>query len=69
MPNGSPPICPHANLRRVPNAWHFAFMDSPGMSDPQPGRRHRREPAGVRSRCVPEAARRRITAFFDKALL
>ena len=27
---------PAANLHRVPNAWHFAFMDTPSMSLPSP---------------------------------
>ncbi len=37
---------PAPNLHRVPNAWHFAFMDTPSMAIASSGRRHRCEPAG-----------------------
>ena len=47
------------NLRRVPNAWHFAFMDSPSMSIPSPDGDVAANPPGFDRDCVPEAARRR----------
>jgi predicted dienelactone hydrolase len=60
---------PAANLRRVPNAWHFAFMDTPSMSLPSPDGDVAANPPGFDRGAFLKQIAVEITAFFDKALL
>ena len=57
------------NLRRVPNAWHFAFMDSPSMSIPSPDGDVAANPPGFDRTAFLKQLAGEITAFFDKTLL
>jgi hypothetical protein len=56
-----------ANLRRVPNAWHFAFMDSPSMSIPSPDGEVGANPPGFDRGAFLKQLADEITAFFDRA--
>ena len=58
-----------ANLRRVPNAWHFAFMDSPSMSIPSPDGDVAANPPGFDRDAFLKQLAGEITAFFDKIFL
>jgi predicted dienelactone hydrolase len=59
---------PAPNLHRVPNAWHFAFMDAPSMSIPSHDGDIAANPPGFdRAAFLPQLAVE-ITAFFDKTL-
>ena len=58
---------PAANLHRVPNAWHFAFMDSPTMSIPSPDGDVAANPLGFDRGAFLKQLADEITAFFDKA--
>ena len=60
---------PAPNLRRVPNAWHFAFMDSPSMSIPSPDGDVAANPPGFDRDAFLKQLSVEITAFFDKTLL
>jgi predicted dienelactone hydrolase len=60
---------PAANLRRVPNAWHFAFMDTPSMSLPSPDGDVAANPPGFDRAVFLKQLAVEITAFFDKTLL
>lgn len=60
---------PAPNLRRVPNAWHFAFMDTPGLSIPSPDGDIAANPPGFDRAAFLKQLAGEITAFFDKALL
>jgi len=60
---------PAANLHRVPNAWHFAFMDSPSMSIPSPDGDIAANPPGFDRNAFLKQLAHDITAFFDKTLL
>ena len=60
---------PAANLHRVPNAWHFAFMDSPSMSLPSPDGDVAANPPGFDRDAFLKQLAVEITAFFDKTLL
>lgn len=58
---------PRAELHRVPDAWHFAFMDSPSMPIPSEDGDIRADPPGFdRSAFLKELASA-LPAFFDKA--
>ena len=57
------------NLHRVPNAWHFAFMDSPGMSIPSPDGDVAANPPGFDRDAFLKQLGVDITAFFDKNFL
>ena len=59
---------PAPNLHRVPNAWHFAFMDSPSMSSPSPDGDVAANPPGFDRDAFLRQLADEITAFFDKAL-
>jgi predicted dienelactone hydrolase len=60
---------PVPNLHRVPNAWHFAFMDSPSMPISSPDGDVAANPPGFdRDRFLKNLAVE-ILAFFDKTLL
>jgi predicted dienelactone hydrolase len=59
---------PAPNLHRVPNAWHFAFMDTPGMSIPSPDGDVAANPPGFDRDAFLKQLGDEITAFFDKTL-
>ena len=59
---------PAPNLHRVPNAWHFAFMDTPGMSLPSPDGDVAANPPGFDRNAFLKQLAEEITAFFDKTL-
>ena len=60
---------PAPNLHRVPNAWHFAFMDTPSMSLPSPDGDVAANPPGFDREAFLQQLAVEITAFFDKNLL
>jgi predicted dienelactone hydrolase len=60
---------PSPNLHRVPNAWHFSFMDSPSMSIPSPDGDVAANPPGFDRDAFLKQLAVEITDFFDKALL
>jgi predicted dienelactone hydrolase len=60
---------PASNLHRVPNAWHFAFMDSPGMAIASPDGDIAGNPPGFDREAFLKRLAEEITAFFDKTLL
>jgi predicted dienelactone hydrolase len=60
---------PAANLHRVPNAWHFAFMDSPSMPLPSPDGDVAANPPGFDRAAFQKQLAVEVTAFFDKTLL
>ena len=60
---------PAPNLHRVPNAWHFAFMDSPSMPIPNPDGDVAANPPGFDREAFLKQLAVEITAFFDKTLL
>ncbi len=57
---------PAPNLRRVPNAWHFAFMDTPSMPLPSPDGDVAANPPGFDRDAFLKQLAVEITAFFDK---
>jgi predicted dienelactone hydrolase len=57
------------NLQRVPNAWHFAFMDSPSMSIPSHDGDIAANPPGFDRDAFLKQLAVEITDFFDKNLL
>ncbi len=59
---------PAANLRRVPNAWHYAFMDMPGMSIPSPDGDLAANPPGFDRPAFLKQLGVELTAFFDQSL-
>lgn len=60
---------PAPNLHRVPNAWHFAFMDTPGMPIPSPDGDVAANPPGFDREAFLKQLGAEIAAFFDKAFL
>ena len=58
---------PAPNLHRVPNAWHFAFMDTPSMSIPSPDGDVAANPPGFDRDAFLKQLGTEITAFFDDA--
>jgi predicted dienelactone hydrolase len=58
---------PAPNLHRVPNAWHFAFMDTPSMSLPSPDGDVAANPPGFDREAFLKQLAEEVTAFFDKA--
>jgi predicted dienelactone hydrolase len=60
---------PAPNLHRVPNAWHFAFMDTPSMSIPSPDGDVAANPPGFDRDAFLKQLAVDVTAFFDKAFL
>ena len=60
---------PAPNLHRVPNAWHFAFMDSPTMPIPSPDGDIAANPPGFDRAAFLRRLASEISAFFDKTLL
>ena len=59
---------PSAELRRISNAWHFAFMDTPTSSIPSPDGDVRADPQGFDRQALLKRLGEEIPAFFDKAL-
>ena len=59
---------PAANLHQVPNAWHFAFMDTPSMSLPSPDGDVAANPPGFDRTAFLNQLAVEITTFFDKTL-
>lgn len=60
---------PTPNLHRVPNAWHYAFMDTPSMPIPSPDGDLAANPPGFDREAFLQQLAVEITAFFDKTLL
>ena len=60
---------PAPNLHRVPNAWHFAFMDTPSMSIPSLDGDVAANPPGFDRAAFLKQLAVEITTFFDKTLL
>jgi len=60
---------PAPNLHRVPNAWHFAFMDSPSMPIPSPDGDVAANPPGFDRDAFLKQLADALTAFFDNTLL
>ena len=58
---------PGAQLHRVPNAWHFAFMDTPSMSIPSEDGDIRADPPGFDRSAFLQRLAVDVPAFFDKA--
>jgi predicted dienelactone hydrolase len=59
---------PGAEMHRVPNAWHFAFMDTPSMSLPSEDGDVAANPPGFDRGAFLGQLQRELPAFFDKAL-
>ena len=60
---------PAPNLRRVPNAWHFAFMDQPSMPIASPDGDVGANPPGFDRNAFLKQLANEIAAFFDSNLL
>ena len=60
---------PAPNLHRVPNAWHFAFMDQPSMPIPSPDGDVGANPPGFDRNAFLKQLANEIAAFFDSNLL
>lgn len=58
---------PGVELRRVPNAAHFAFMDMPSTSIPTEGGDIKADPAGFDRSAFLLQLGREVPAFFDRA--
>ena len=58
---------PGVELHRVPNAWHFAFMDTPSMAIPSADGDVRADPPGFERTVFLQQLSRELPAFFDKA--
>ena len=59
---------PAPNLHRVPNAWHFAFMDTPSVSIPSHDGDIAANPLGFDRDAFLKQLAVEITAFFDETL-
>jgi predicted dienelactone hydrolase len=60
---------PAPNLHRVPNAWHFAFMDTPSMSLPSADGDVAANPPGFDRDAFLKQLAVEVVAFFDKAFI
>lgn len=60
---------PAPNMHRVPNAWHFAFMDTPSMPLPSPDGDVAANPPGFDRAAFLKQLAVEVTAFFDNTLL
>ncbi len=58
---------PRAQIHRVANAWHFAFMDRPGMPIPTPDGDIGADPPGFDRPAFLKQLATELPAFFDKA--
>jgi predicted dienelactone hydrolase len=59
---------PGAEYRPVPNAWHFAFMDTPNMPIPTPDGDIRDDPPGFDRAAFLRTLGAELTAFFDRTM-
>lgn len=59
---------PAANLQRVPNAWHFAFMDAPSLPITSPDGDLAANPPGFDRGAFLQLLGSELTAFFDQTL-
>jgi predicted dienelactone hydrolase len=59
---------PGAELHRIPNAWHFAFMDTPSTSIATDDGDVKADPPGFDRQALLARLAREVPAFFDKAL-
>ena len=59
---------PGAELHRVPNAWHFAFMDTPSMTIPSEDGDLGANPPGFDRQAFLRQLQHDLPVFFDKAL-
>ncbi|SFQ25043.1 alpha/beta fold hydrolase [Variovorax sp. 770b2] len=59
---------PAAQLHRIPDAWHFAFMDTPSSAIPTDDGDIRSDPPGFDRKALLARLGREIPTFFDKAL-
>ena len=59
---------PGAELRRIPNAWHFAFMDTPGTAINTEDGDIRADPPGFERAALLKQLADELPAFFDRAL-
>ena len=59
---------PAANLQRVANAWHFAFMDTPSMPILTPDGDIAANPPGFDREAFLKQLAGELTVFFDKSL-
>ena len=59
---------PTARIHRVPNAWHFAFMDAPSMPIPTADGDIGADPEGFDRAAYLKWLSRELPAFFDGAL-
>jgi predicted dienelactone hydrolase len=58
---------PRAELHRVANAWHFAFMDTPTMPIPSPDGDIGANPPGFDRAAFLQTLGGDLAAFFDQA--
>jgi predicted dienelactone hydrolase len=58
---------PKAALHRVPNAWHFAFLDTPTLPIPSPDGDIGADPPGFDRAAFLAKLGGELVAFFDKA--
>lgn len=58
---------PGVEIRRVPNAWHFAFLDPPGMPIPSEDGDLGADPPGFDRKAFLGRLSHELPAFFDKA--
>jgi predicted dienelactone hydrolase len=58
---------PQAQQVSVPGAWHFVFMDTPGMPLPSPDGDVGADPPGFDRAAFLQQLGRTLTAFFDQA--
>lgn len=59
---------PGAELHRVPNAWHFAFMDTPTMAITTPDGDIAADPPGFDRKAFLATLGGELAAFFDRTL-
>lgn len=57
---------PSAELQRIPDAWHFAFMDTPSSAIPTDDGDVRADPPGFDRKTMLARLGSEIPAFFDK---
>ncbi len=58
---------PNTQFHRVPNAWHYAFMDTPSMPIQSPDGDLSANPPGFDRSAYLQQLQRELPAFFDKA--
>jgi predicted dienelactone hydrolase len=58
---------PNTEFHRVPNAWHYAFMDTPSMPIASPDGDLAANPPGFDRQAFLQQLQRELPVFFDKA--